>query len=308
MSFECSLCPRECRVDRRSQMGFCLAPDAFLVARAAPHLWEEPILSGSRGSGTIFFSGCTMACCFCQNHTISRRRHGKILDENQLAEVMLLLQRQGCHNINLVTADHYLHRLPAVIRTARARGLTIPLALNTSSYVKVESLAKLQGLVDIYLPDLKYFSDDYAERFSSAPAYYAVATAAIAEMVRQCAVPRLSAEGIMQSGVIIRHMALPGLFFDSKKIMRYVRQTYGDQVYFSLMNQYTPMHEAARFPQLTRPLSVLEYDALLDYSDCLGFSLGFTQGEPDEDESFYIPLFDGTGLPEEAPWYCHDDN
>lgn len=261
-------------------------------------MWEEPILSGTSGSGTIFFSGCTMACVFCQNQAISRRPKGKRLSPAELSEVMLRLQAEGCHNINLVTADHYIHKLPEAIRLSRAQGLKIPIALNTSSYIKAESLQRLDGLVEIYLADLKYFHDRYAVAFSRAPGYFGTASAAIAEMYRQRGPFRLNEEGLLQSGLIIRHLALPGLFFDSKKLIHYVYETYGDGVFFSLMNQYTPLNNVTG--QLARKLSEKEYDRLLDEASV--FSHGFCQDEPDEDETFYIPAFDGTGVPE-GEWY-----
>lgn len=311
MPFECRLCPRNCGVDRETRLGFCLVPNDYLVARAAPHLWEEPILSGTHGSGTIFFSGCTMACCFCQNRPISRNAHGTTLTSTELAEIMLNLQDQGCHNINLVTADHYLHRLGETVALAKAQGLHIPIALNTSSYIKSESLKPLTGLIDIYLPDLKYFADRYAVRYSQAPNYFAVATAAIAEMYRQTG-PAVVTDSLMQSGVMIRHLALPTLFFDSKKVIRYIHSTYGNNVYFSLMNQYTPLYDATKHPEINRPLSSHEYESLLDFCDSLDIEFGFsqdaladggdgegglatTEGRRTNDETFYIPQFDGTG-------------
>ncbi len=295
MSSECHLCPRDCGVDRDVKVGFCLAPADLLVVRAAPHLWEEPILSGTKGSGTIFFSGCTMACCFCQNRTISRTARGKLVAPSELADVMLKLEQEGCHNINLVTADHYVEKIVEAAALAKTRGLTIPIALNTSSYLKPESVAKLEGLVDIYLADLKYYEDRYAIRYSSAPQYFETASAAIAEMFRQTGSAIVEA-GLLQKGLVIRHLALPSLFFDSKKVIRYVHETYGNQVYFSLMNQYMPLYGASRFKEINRPLTSREYEGLLDYCDELGIENGFSQGEAEADKAFYIPAFDGTGL------------
>lgn len=271
-------------------------PNAYLVARAAPHLWEEPILSGTRGAGNIFFSGCTMACCFCQNHQISQEGHGYKLSEEELIQVMLRLQAQGVHNIGLVTADHYLHRLPDTLRKARQAGVFLPFALNTSSYITVEALRALEGLVDIFLPDLKYRDNRYAVQFSRAPRYWETATAAIAEMFRQTGPAVLGADGLLQRGLIVRHLALPGLFFDSRRVLRYLAAAYGDNVYISLMNQYIPLHHADRFQQLSRRLNEKEYDALLDVCDELGIEKGFRQEATIEDEASFVPAFDGTGI------------
>lgn len=205
---------------------------------------------------------------------------------------MLRLEEEGCHNINLVTADHFIAGLPDAIHRARSGGLRIPIAFNTSSYIKAESLKRLEGLVEIYLPDLKYFDDRYARRFSAAENYFETAAAAIAEMYRQRGPFKLDDKGLLQSGLIIRHLALPGLFYDSKKIIAYVREHYKDKVFFSLMNQYTPMNGVKG--QLARPLSAFEYEKLKAL--CGDFEYGFTQSERSDDEKSFIPAFDGTGL------------
>lgn len=288
----CFLCPRNCGADRVEHMGFCRAPRKLTVARAMPHYWEEPILSGSRGSGTIFFSGCTMACRFCQNIEISQKIQGRLLENDELAVLMLDLEQKGCHNINLVTGDHYIPEIAEAIKIARGEGLSIPIAFNTSSYIKAESLRLLDGLIETYLADLKYCSDRYSLNFSRTAGYFDTASQAIAEMYRQRGAFVLDEDGMLQSGLVIRHLALPGLFFDSKKIIQYVSETYGNKVFFSLMNQYTPMNNVTG--QLARRLSPMEYEKLLDL--CQVFDYGFAQGEPEEDESFYIPSFNGEGV------------
>lgn len=290
---ECRLCARNCGVDRTEKIGYCKMPSEIFLSRAALHRWEEPPISGERGSGTIFFSGCSLACAFCQNKDISRGRTGKPVSVNRLSEIMLELQAQGAHNINFVTPTHYIPSVAEAIRLAKAGGLTIPIVYNTGSYENTDALRMLDGLVDVYLPDLKYYTPRLAERLSAAPDYPEVARRAIAEMVRQVGEPVFDEQGIMQRGVIVRILLLPGHVAEAKLTLKYLLETYGDRIYVSLMNQYTPMPDMK--PPLDRPVTHEEYYQLLDYADKNGLKNGFTQEFGTAEKSF-IPPFDCTGI------------
>lgn len=259
------------------------------IARAALHLWEEPPISGDRGSGTIFFSGCSLSCVYCQNGEISRGRVGRSVTHDGLADIMLRLQADGAHNINFVTPTHFIPSVAESVRLARARGLAIPTVYNTGSYDTPEALRMLDGLIDIYLPDLKYYTQKTAAALSNAPDYPTVARDAISEMYRQVGDPIFDADGIMKSGVIVRILLLPGHVAEAKLSLKYLLDTYGDGIYISLMNQYTPMKGMK--PPLDRPVTREEYAQLTDYAERLGLKNGFTQEFGTASESF-IPPFD----------------
>ncbi len=289
----CTLCARNCAVDRNITTGFCKMPSDLHLARAALHHWEEPVISGTRGSGTIFFSGCSLCCVFCQNNEISRGISGRDVSIDRLAEIMLELQTQGAHNVNLVTPTHYVPSIREAIIIAKKKGLDLPIVYNTGSYDSIETLRMLDGLVDIYLPDLKYFRATTAKKFSFAENYPDVARAAIAEMVGQIGKPEINAEGIMTRGVIVRLLLLPGHVAEAKLSLKYLLDTYGDSIYVSLMNQYTPMPNMS--PPLNRRVTRAEYADLVDYAERLGIENGFTQDFGTAEESF-IPPFDNTGI------------
>lgn len=289
----CNLCARACGVDRtRGELGFCRTTDGATVARAALHMWEEPIISGERGSGTVFFSGCSLRCVFCQNSEISRGIAGKTVDSKRIAEIMLELQGKGAHNINFVTPTHFAPTVRESVILARKAGLTVPIVYNTSSYDTLDTLRSLEGIVDVYLPDLKYYLPKTARLFSLAEDYPAVAKAAIAEMVRQCPLPEIK-NGIMKRGVIVRILLLPGHVAEAKLSLKYLFDTYGDGIYISLMSQYTPMKNSK--PPLDRRVTRAEYCDLVDYAERLGVKNGFTQEFGVAEESF-IPPFDNTGV------------
>lgn len=292
----CTLCPRACGVDRtQGQRGFCGATDTMYVGRAALHAWEEPPLSGTHGSGTVFFTHCTLGCVFCQNRTISRREAGgRPVTRERLAEIFLELQTQGAHNINLVTASHYAPSVRDALKAARANGLHIPVVYNCGGYETVETLRMLDGLVDIYLPDFKYYSSYYAGLYSGAPDYPDFAKDAIAEMVRQTGAPQFDAQGIMTRGTIVRHLMLPGLAGDTAQVLRYLAEHFGDRILVSLMRQYTPFGMAERYPELDRKITDEEYDQAVSLFSDLGLS-GFLQDGESISESF-IPSFDGQGV------------
>lgn len=292
----CTLCPRGCGVDRTSgARGFCGASDVVCVGRAALHAWEEPPLSGERGSGTVFFTHCTLGCVFCQNRTISRREaQGKPVTQERLAGIFLELQTQGAHNINLVTASHYAPTVRAALQQARVKGLHIPVVYNCGGYETVETLRMLNGLIDIYLPDFKYYSSYYAGMYSGAPDYPDFAKEAIAEMVRQTGAPQFDQTGMMTRGTIVRHLMLPGLEGDTAQVLRYLAEHFGDRILVSLMRQYTPFGMAERYPELDRKITDEEYEQAVTLFSELGLA-GFLQDKESISESF-IPSFEGQGV------------
>ena len=285
----CELCARRCRVDRTSEKtGFCKSSDKARITRAALHFWEEPIISGTRGSGTIFFSGCSLGCIYCQNYRISRAPVGREVTPDELAAEMLKLEKSGAHNINFVTPTHFAPSVAASIRAARVLGLSIPVVYNTGSYDTKETVRALDGLVDIYLPDLKYYRPESAERLSFAKNYPTVAREAIAEMVRQHPTPVIE-DGIMRSGVLVRVLLLPSHVAEAKLSVKYLYETYGDNVYVSLMNQYTPMQGMTS--PLDRTVTNAEYSELVTYAERIGVTNAFIQEGGTQKESF-IPKFD----------------
>lgn len=293
----CCLCPRECRADRNGKnLGKCHVSNTVCVARAALHMWEEPCISGEEGSGTVFFSGCSLGCVFCQNREISGGKVGKEIAVERLAEIYLELQGKKANNINLVTPGHYVPQIAEALKLAKKRGLTIPVVYNTSSYEKAETLRMLDGLVDIYLPDLKYMNREIAKKYSNAGDYAKYAVSAIAEMVRQVGEPVFDEREMMKKGVIVRHLVLPGCMDDSKAVIRYLYETYQDRIYISIMNQYTPMQGIEKqFPELGRRVTEEEYDEIIDYAIGLGVENGFIQEGETAQESF-IPPFDLEGI------------
>ena len=292
----CSICPRECKVNREDgNKGYCKESAELYVSRAALHMWEEPCISGEEGSGAVFFSGCAMGCVFCQNHQISDGKVGKLISIERLSEIFLELQQQGANNINLVTPSHYVVQVIKALKLAKAKGLTLPIVYNTSGYEKKETIESLEGYVDIYLPDFKYMDDALATRYSKANGYSAYAKEAIAEMVRQTGPAQFDERGIMTKGVIVRHLALPGAEEDSKAIIKYLYETFGDTIYISIMNQFTPLEGVKEYPELNRTITEEEYDALVEYAIDLGVENGFIQEGETAKESF-IPAFDYEGV------------
>lgn len=292
----CRLCPRNCGVDRTAgQKGRCGVSAGIKVARAALHMWEEPCISGKGGSGTVFFSGCSLGCVYCQNREISGGEAGYEISGERLAEIFLELQDAGAENINLVTAGHYVPQVVRALERARARGLGLPVVYNSSGYEKTEMLRLLEGLVDVYLPDLKYMDEGLARRYSGAPDYPKVAQAALGEMVRQRPAPEFDRKGMMTRGVIVRHLVLPGHVQEAKRVLTYLHGTYGDQIYISLMSQYTPMESVTEDPLLGRRVTRREYGRALEHALEIGVEQGFFQEGETAKESF-IPPFDGVGV------------
>lgn len=292
----CRLCPRHCGADRSAgQIGFCRAGVLPRVALANLHLWEEPCISGTHGSGTVFFSRCNLRCIYCQNHDISQSDKGSDISVERLAEIFLELQGSGAHNLNLVTPTPYAAQIVEALSLARSSGFKLPVIYNTSAYETPETIELLRGWVDIYLPDLKYCSNDLAIKLSNAPDYFQHALAAIHAMANQVGECRFDSDGILLQGLIIRHLALPGHTDDSKRILRSLRDRFGPDIWFSLMNQYTPQPGAAAFPELNRSLSDSEYDDLIDYALSLGLENGFIQ-EPGAASGQFTPNFNLDGV------------
>lgn len=293
---KCKLCPRNCNVNRlNNEKGFCMATINPKVARVSLHHFEEPCISGTNGSGTVFFSECNLSCVFCQNHSISKEHVGKEISIKRLSEIFLEQQENGAHNINLVTPTHYVPQIIEALDVAKANGLSIPIIYNTSSYENLETIKSLKGYIDIYLPDLKYYNDKFAIKYSNAPNYFKHASLAIEEMVNQTGKCEFDENGLIRKGVVIRHMMLPGLLFDSKKIIDYIYNNFKNLVYISIMNQYTPLNKAKDYPEINKPVNPKLYESFIDYCISIGITQGFIQEEGTVKESF-VPKFDMRGV------------
>ena len=281
----CNLCPRQCNTDRSKTAGFCGAGDRITIARAAPHMWEEPCISGKNGSGTVFFSGCSLGCVFCQNYKISRAKTGRAVDGDALSDIFKEFEDKGCHNINLVTADHYLDKLIPVLKRT---DIKIPIVLNTSSYLKPGTVDALDGVVDVFLADFKFFDSRIAKKYANAPDYPDVAAAAIDRMVRIAGTPQFK-DGIMTRGVIVRVLVLPSNVIDAKRTVKYLIETYGDSIYISIMSQYTPVCDTP-YPELSRKITDREYKSVVDFALTHGIKNCFVQDKSSATEDF-IPEF-----------------
>lgn len=290
----CMLCPRNCKVNRHKSIGFCGASDKVKLAYYSLHQWEEPIISGENGSGTVFFSNCNLRCLFCQNKKIStdRNSYGKEISNDKLKEIFLKLQDLGAHNINLVTPTHYVPQIIDVLKEVKNKNLKIPVVYNTSSYENVSTIESLKGLIDIYLADLKYFDDELGNKYSKCNDYFKYASLAIGEMYKQTGKFQIK-DNLLVSGLVVRVLVLPGHVDDSKKIIKYLYDTYKDNIIISIMNQYTPVCKINDFPNLNRKLTDEEYDEVIDYACSLGIENAFVQEGETQSESF-IPDFDSS--------------
>lgn len=286
----CFLCPRNCGVDRdKGELGYCKAPGEMVIARYSLHQWEEPVISGDRGSGTVFFSYCNMDCCFCQNYQLSEFHLGKVVSINEFSDICLELEKGGAHNINLVTPTMYVPYLILGLERAKEKGLSVPVIYNTSSYENVNTIQLLEGYVDIYLADLKYYDNELGMKYSGCDHYFDDASRAIDEMVRQVGRVVINSQGLMESGVIVRHLVMPGNVSDSKNIISYLYHKYHDDIIISIMNQYTPVRKI-RYSELNRKLFESEYDEVINYAYDLGIRNAFIQ-EGDTQEESFIPDF-----------------
>ena len=293
---KCNLCPRNCGVDReKGEKGFCNMPDEVYVARASLHMWEEPCISAEEGSGTVFFSGCNLRCVYCQNRKISTGETGKSVTVERLAEIFLELQKKGANNINIVTGVHYADKIKEALCVAKKNGLAIPVVYNTSGYESVETLKMLEDCVDIYLTDFKYIEKESATKYSKAPDYVEVVKKATDEMVRQKPEVIFDERGIATSGVIVRHLILPGMDKQSKEIIKYLYERYNDKIFMSLMNQFTPLSGLESFPEINRKITDGEYESVIDYAVSIGVENAYIQEGETQNESF-IPDFNCDGI------------
>ena len=287
----CNACPRKCGVDRSKKHGFCGAGESFVVARAAKHFWEEPPISGTNGSGAVFFSGCNLRCVFCQNFEVSRAKCGKEITDKRLTEIFDSLISEGAHNLNLVTATQYSERLSGILRAYHS---PVPVVYNCGGYESLETLRRLEGLVDIYLPDLKFFDPERSLRYCGAADYFETASAAILEMRRQQP-EDIFEDGLMKKGLIIRHLVLPKNVNQSRRIFEWIKENLGAKTYISLMAQYTPCGKLESFPELQRKITRREYEKAVCFLEDLGFENVFLQ-ELDSAAEQFIPAFDLTGV------------
>ncbi|MGI6192562.1 MAG: radical SAM protein [Christensenellales bacterium] len=289
----CDFCPRRCPVNREEQAGFCGAGRLPRVARAMLHQWEEPPISGTRGAGAVFFSGCNLRCVFCQNSDISARIIGTEMDEQALSDLFLRLEQAGAHNVDLVTPTPHANVLASAIALAKKRGLTVPVIWNSNAYENVEMLKRLEGLVDVYLPDLKYVSEALSKKYSAAADYFAIAGEAIKEMARQTGPFETDGEGIAKKGTLVRHLVLPGSVDDTRKVIDFLADELGDSVRLSLMRQYTPMYAAVNMPFLNRRLTKREYERAVEHALSRSLQNVFIQKGGSADAA-YTPAFDGS--------------
>ena len=292
----CNLCPHNCNANRiEGKFGICKAPYYPKLARAALHYWEEPCISGTRGSGAVFFSHCNLKCIYCQNYDISQEYFGKDISIEKLVDIFLNLQKMGAHNINLVSPTPFIHAIKDAIIKAKEKGLSIPIVYNSNAYENIDAIRQLDGLIDVYLPDLKYYNDKYSIEFSNASHYFDHATSAILEMYRQVGSPIMDDEGIIKKGLIIRHLLLPGLMDDSKKVLDWIAMSLPKSVYISLMAQYTPVYKAKEHKILSHAISKRHYDAIIEYFCKIGLENGYIQ-DISSAKSDYTPAFDLTGI------------
>lgn len=296
----CRLCPRGCGVDRAVRAGYCKAGVEMQIARAALHRWEEPCISGQRGSGAVFFSHCALGCVFCQNREISHGGKGQPVSKERLAEIFLALQAQGAHNLNLVTPTHYADGIIAALKIARQNGLILPVVYNCGGYERPETIDLLSPYVDVWLPDFKYAQAKLGLKYSAAPDYPETALAAIDRMLCHAGPPVLDGDGLLRRGVLVRHLLLPGQLADSMRAVTLLFDRFGDNILLSLMSQYTPPERpdhdfAARFPELTRRANPRHYGALVDYAAELGVTRCYVQETAAADSAF-IPAFDFSGV------------
>lgn len=294
----CQLCPRSCGVNRYEKPGACGGGALARVAKVSLHPWEEPVIAGpetGKGAGTVFFSGCNLRCVFCQNYEISHYEKGREVTSEELGEIFLHQQAQGAATLDLVTPTHYVPQIIQALAYAKKRGFSLPVVYNSSGYESVSTIELLEGSVDVYLPDLKYYASELSGAYSKAQDYFSVAAKAIKAMVKQVGRPVLDAQGIMTKGVLVRHMVLPGARHDSMKLLDWLWQTFGNDIYLSLMSQYTPMYKAGEYKNLKRRLTTFEYQSVTDYASELGFTQCFVQQRSSATKA-YVPDWQDNGL------------
>ncbi len=288
---KCTICPHKCGIDRTKYIGRCKSTDKVKIALYSTHNFEEPCISGEKGSGTIFFSNCNLNCVFCQNYEISQQGRGKEIEIEELAEIMLKQQEKGVENINFVTPTSYSIQIKEAIIIAKENGLKIPIVYNTNGYENVETLRELEGLIDIYLPDLKYYYNSLGKKFSKVDNYFEIATNAIKEMYRQVGRPILNEKGVMQKGLMVRHLILPNNIENSKRCLKWLKENFNDKIYISLMAQYFPTYKAKEISEINRKLTPKEYEEIENYLYDLDIENGYIQ-ELGEHEEEYVPKWE----------------
>ena len=296
MSDICNQCPRQCGVSRKEALGFCGVPEQPKVAKAFLHMWEEPCISGTLGSGAVFFSGCNLKCIYCQNYDISQNNDGKVISIERLQEIFTELINKGAHNINLVNPSHYTSAIKQALTTMKQQDiLMVPVVYNTNSYEKIDALKSMEGLVDVYLPDIKYSSEKTSLKYSSAQDYPEVSQKAVIEMYNQVGNPVLDATGLIKRGLIIRHLILPGHVKESINVLDWISENFPKSVYVSLMSQYTPYYDAHKYPEINRPITRNEYERVVNHLYKLGLEEGYIQERQSADIQ-YIPNFNLEGV------------
>ena len=288
---KCEICPHKCRINRKNDKGRCKSTDKVKIALYSTHNFEEPCISGEKGSGTIFFSNCNMNCVFCQNYEISQQEKGKEITIQELADIMIKQQEKGVENINLVTPTSYVLHIIEAIKIAKNKGLQIPIVYNTNGYENIETLKLLENYIDIYLPDLKYYYNELGEKYSNVKNYFEIATQAIKEMYMQVGCPKLNEKGIMQKGLMIRHLILPNNIENSKLVLKWIKENIDNEVYVSIMAQYFPTYKAKNVDELNRKLTKEEYEEIENYLYELDLENGYIQ-ELGEHEEEYVPKWE----------------
>lgn len=292
MNNKCTLCPHKCNVDRIELKGRCKAGNKIEIGGFSLHQFEEPCISGKNGSGTVFFSKCNLNCVFCQNYEISNLGFGKIIETETLADIFLEQQNNNAHNINLVSPTIYADKIIEAIKLAKKNGLSIPIIYNSNGYENIETLKKLEGLIDVYLPDFKYYNDNIALKYSKIENYFSIATNAIKEMYRQVGTPQFDNNGIITKGLIIRHLVLPNNIGDSKKILKWIKENLDNNVYVSIMTQYFPTYKSNEYPEIARKITKHEYLEIENHIEDINIINGYMQDYTEEDEEQYVPKWD----------------
>lgn len=288
----CMLCPHKCGIDRSINFGRCKAGDKIEIGGFSLHYFEEPCISGKKGSGTVFFSKCNLSCVFCQNYEISNLGNGKKISIEELSEIFLKQQENGAENINLVSPTIYADKIADSIIIAKKQGLKLPIIYNSNGYENIETLQKLEGLIDVYLPDLKYSDDKKAFKYSGVKDYFAISCKAIKEMERQVGAPKFDENGMIKKGLIVRHLVMPNNLENSKKVLKWIKDNLDEKVYISVMTQYFPAYRAKEFDEINRKLTKEEYEKIENYILDLGIENGYMQDFSEEDEEQYVPKWD----------------
>ena len=289
MNKQCTLCPHKCKVDRNINIGRCKAGDKIEIGGTSLHKFEEPCISGKNGSGTVFFSKCNLNCVFCQNYEISNLGNGKQIEVEELSNIFLKQQEKNAENINLVSPTIYADKIVEAIKIAKEKGLKIPIIYNTNGYENIETLKKLDGYIDVYLPDLKYYYEELAIKYSKVQNYFKIATEAIKEMYKQVGSPKFDENGMIKKGLIIRHLVLPNNLDNSKKVLKWIKENIDEKVYVSIMTQYFPTYKAQEYQEINRKINREEYVEIENYIYDLGIENGYMQDFSEENEEQYVP-------------------